>query len=128
MAKNKRVLVLDDEELILELVKDIFHILDLEVETVLDGREAVEIFKAARERGEPFDLVLLDMTLPGELDGAATLQEMRKIDPEIKAVVSSGYSADDIISNATKYGFDAAVPKPYSISVLRETVNRLLEK
>ena len=128
MAKNKRVLVLDDEELILELVEDIFHILDLEVETALDGRKAVEIFKAAREKGEPFDLVLLDMTLPGELDGAATLQEMRKIDPEIKAVVSSGYSADDIISNATKYGFDAAVPEPYSISALRETVNRLLEK
>ena len=128
MAKNKKVLVLDDEELILELVEDIFHVLDLDVETVLDGIQAVEIFREAREKGEPFDLVLLDMTLPGELDGAAALREMRKIDPEIKAVVSSGYSADDIISNAGKYGFDAAVPKPYSISVLRETVNKLLEE
>ncbi len=127
MAKNKKVLVLDDEELILELVEDIFHVLDLDVETVLDGRQAVEIFGKAKEKGEPFDLVLLDMTLPGELDGAAALREMRKIDPEIKAVVSSGYSADDIVSNASKYGFDAAVPKPYSISVLRETINKLLE-
>ncbi len=125
--KNKRVLVLDDEELILELVRDIFQILEFEVETVLDGQEAIEVFKKAKEKGRPFDLVILDMTLPGELDGAATLQEIRKIDPEIKAVVSSGYSAEDIISNARKYGFDAAVPKPYSITILRETVNNLLK-
>ncbi len=125
--KNKRVLVLDDEELILELVRDIFQILEFEVETVLDGQEAIEVFKKAKAKGRPFDLVILDMTLPGELDGAATLQEIRKIDPEIKAVVSSGYSAEDIISNARKYGFDAAVPKPYSITILRETVNNLLK-
>ena len=127
MPRNKKVLVLDDEELILELVRDIFQLLELDVETALDGPEAIEVFKAAWEKKEPFDLVVLDMTLPGELDGAATLQEMKKIDPEIKAVVSSGYSADDIISNAHKYGFDAAVPKPYSISVLRETVDKLLK-
>ncbi len=127
MAEKKKVLVLDDEQLILELVEDIFRILDLEVQTAQDGWQAVDVFRAAREKGQPFDLVLLDMTLPGELDGAATLQEMRKLDPGIKAVVSSGYSADDIVANARRYGFDAAVPKPYSISVLRETVKQLLE-
>ncbi len=128
VGKRKRVLVLDDEELILELVRDIFQLLDLEVETVIDGKEAIQVFKDAWEQGNPFDLVVLDMTLPGDLDGVSTLREIRKIDPEIKAVVSSGYSADDIISNAQKYGFDAAVPKPYSISVLRETVDKLLKK
>jgi len=123
---KKRVLVLDDEELILELVRDILELLDLRVATVADGREAVNIFKEAMAEGESFDLVLLDMSLPGELNGIDTLREIRKIDPSIKALVSSGYSADDIISNAKKYGFDGAVPKPYSISVLRDAVNKLL--
>ena len=123
---KKRVLVLDDEELILELVRDILELLDLRVATVADGREAVNIFKEAMAKGESFDLVLLDMSLPGELNGIDTLREIRKIDPSIKALVSSGYSADDIISNAKKYGFDGAVPKPYSISVLRDAVNKLL--
>ena len=127
MAKDKKVLVLDDEELILELVRDIFKVLDLKVETALDGREAVAIFKDAWDRGEPFDLVVLDMNLPGGLDGVGTLREIRKIDPDIKAVVSSGYSADYIISNAINYGFDDAVPKPYSVTVLRQTVDKLLK-
>ena len=128
MAKDKKILVLDDDELILELVRDIFQVLGLKVETAVDGREAVEIFKNAWDRREPFALVVLDMTLPGELDGIDTLREIRKIDSDVKAVLSSGYSADDIISNALNYGFDAAVPKPYSVAVLRQTVDKLLKE
>lgn len=128
MEKDKKVLVVDDEELILELVREIFKVSDLKVETALDGRKAIEIFKDAWDREEPFDLVLLDMNLPEDLDGVGTLLEIRKIDPDIKAVVSSGYAIDDVISNALDLGFDAAVAKPYSVSVLRGTVNKLLGK
>ncbi len=126
MSEQKRVLVLDDEEMILELVTDIFTLIGFEVVPVTDAKEAISRFKEAHEQGEPFDLVLFDMTLPGDMDGADVLREIRKIDPQIKAIVSSGYSQEELKERAGESGFDAAVPKPYSINVLRETVERLL--
>ncbi len=126
MSEQKRVLVLDDEEMILELVTDIFTLIGFEVVPVTDAKEAISRFKEAYEQEEPFDLVLFDMTLPGDMDGADVLQEIRKIDPQIKAIVSSGYSQEELKERAGESGFDAAVPKPYSINVLRETVERLL--
>ncbi len=126
MSEQKRVLVLDDEEMILELVTDIFTLIGFEVIPVTDAQEAISRFKEAHEQGEPFDLVLFDMTLPGDMDGADVLREIRKIDPQIKAIVSSGYSQEELKERAGDSGFDAAVPKPYSINVLRETVERLL--
>ncbi|NPA95319.1 MAG: response regulator [Thermodesulfobacteria bacterium] len=127
MANTKRVLVLDDEEMILELVTDIFKLMDFEVVSVTNSNEAIEEFKKAMDSGRPFDLVLFDMTLPGDMDGADVLREVRKLDPSIKAIVSSGYTQDKIKTVAGEHGFDAAVPKPYSISVLKETVQRLLK-
>ncbi len=126
MSEQKRVLVLDDEEMILELVTDIFTLIGFEVIPVTDAQEAISRFKEAHEKGQPFDLVLFDMTLPGDMDGADVLREIRKIDPQIKAIVSSGYSQEELKERAGESGFDAAVPKPYSINVLRETVERLL--
>ncbi len=126
MSEQKRVLVLDDEEMILELVTDIFTLIGFEVVPVTDAKEAISRFKEACEQEEPFDLVLFDMTLPGDMDGADVLREIRKIDPQIKAIVSSGYSQEELKERAGESGFDAAVPKPYSINVLRETVERLL--
>ena len=126
MADPKRALVLDDEEMILELVTDIFSLMDFEVVPVTNSKEAIEEFKKALDEGRPFDLVLFDMTLPGDMDGADVLKKIRKLDPSIKAIVSSGYAQEKIKAKAGESGFDAAVPKPYSITVLKETVHRLL--
>ena len=126
MAKEKKALILDDEEMILELVSDIFQLIGFKVTAVISANEAISKFKEAHEQGEPFDLVLFDMTLPGELDGSDVLREIRKLDPNIKAIVSSGYSQEELKAKAEDDGFDAAVPKPYSITVLKETVERLL--
>jgi len=126
MGKQKKVLVLDDEEMILELVTDIFTLIGFEVVPVTEAKEAINRFREAHEQGKPFDLVLFDMTLPGDMDGADVLHEIRKIDPQVKAIVSSGYSQEELKERTGDSGFDAAVPKPYSINVLRETVERLL--
>ena len=128
MGQIKRVLVLDDEEMILDLVTDIFQLIGFDVVSVTNGKAAIEEFQKAKKQGQPFDLVLFDMTLPGDMDGATVLKEIRKIDPNIKAIVSSGYSQDELKSKAGETGFDAAVPKPYSISLLKETVEELLRK
>ncbi len=128
MGKIKRVLVLDDEEMILDLVTDIFQLIGFEVVPVTNAKAAIEEFQKAKGEGQPFDLVLFDMTLPGDMDGATVLKEIRKIDPDIKAIVSSGYSQEELKSKAGETGFDAAVPKPYSITLLKETVEELLTK
>ncbi len=128
MGETKRVLVLDDEEMILDLVSDIFQLIGFDVVSVTNGKAAIEEFKQAKDQGQPFDLVLFDMTLPGGMDGATVLKEIRKIDPDIKAIVSSGYSQEELQSKAGESGFDAAVPKPYSITLLKETVEELLKR
>ncbi len=128
MSEVKRVLVLDDEEMILELVSDIFQLIGFDVASVTTGEAAIQEFKKAKEQGQPFNLVLFDMTLPGDMDGATVLKEIKKIDPNVKAIVSSGHSHEELKTKAGDGGFDAAVPKPYSINMLKETVNELLKE
>ena len=126
--KKKRILVLDDEELILELVTEFLQLLGLEVETAATGRKAIEKFKNAIDKKEPFSLVILDITLPEDMDGAEVLKEIKKIDPGIKAIVSTGYNTSDIMSDPRAFGFDAAIPKPFSLNKLKEVLNELLNQ
>jgi len=108
-----RVLVMDDEELLRRAAARIFSSLGCEVTTAADGREAVELFRAARAAGAPFDGVILDLTVPGGMGGVETLARLREIDPGVKAIVSSGYSNDPIMADRRGHGFAAVLVKPY---------------
>ncbi len=125
--KKKRVLILDDEEMIRELTRDIFQLMGFDVETAGTGEEALELFSRALEEDKAFDMVIFDLTLPGEMDGVETLRAVRKLDPNVKAIVSSGYSEDNIMSAYKDFGFDAAVPKPYTITSLQEAIASILD-
>ena len=127
MAKRK-ILVLDDEELILEIVTEFLKLLNLEVETAETGKGAISKFKNAFESKEPFSLVLFDMTLSDDMDGAKVLREIKKIDPNIKAIVSTGGDSSDIMADHQRLGFDAALPKPYSIDKLKEVLERISDE
>ena len=87
-----------------------------------DGAEAVRTYLAARKGGRPFDLVIFDLTVPGGMGGKDALAELRKIDPAIRAVASSGYSSDPVMAHPTDYGFRSALPKPYDIPDLIRAV------
>jgi DNA-binding NarL/FixJ family response regulator len=73
---------------------------------------------AARSSGRAFDFVILDLTVPGGMGGAEAIVELRKIDPEVRAIVSSGYSNDPVMAHFADYGFCAVVPKPYDCKML----------
>jgi two-component system cell cycle sensor histidine kinase/response regulator CckA len=73
-------------------------------------------------------VVILDLTIPGAMGGLRTLQELRKIDPKVKAIVSSGYSDDPVMSDHEKFGFNAIIKKPYEYHELSETVKKLIEE
>ncbi len=121
-----RVLVMDDEEVVLTLAREFLTALGHEVETARDGEEAVRIFKAAQDQGKNFDLVILDLTIRGGLGGVETIKKLIALDADVKAIVSSGYSDDAAIANYKQQGFRAVLKKPYRINELRDTLNEVL--
>ncbi len=90
------------------------------------GKEFLEIYKDSIVNNEIFDLIIMDLTIPGGLGGKKTIKLLRQIDSTIKVIVSSGYSDDPIMANYKDYGFNAVLPKPYSISQLKQTISKLI--
>jgi len=124
--RGKRLLVMDDEENICTLVKAILERYGLQVETSPNGEDAIKKFIAAKRSGVPFDLVILDLTIQSGVGGKDVVVELKKHDPNVKAVVSSGYSFDPIMSNYKDYGFVGVIQKPYSADELRNVITELL--
>ena len=123
----KRVLVMDDEEMLRKLARQMLERMGYAVETVKDGLEAIEVYQNQRASGESFNLVILDLTIKGGMGGEQTIRELMKLDPDIKAIVSSGYFNDPVMSDFQKYGFKAAMPKPYEKKNLKEVLEKLFE-
>jgi len=123
-----RVLFMDDEDPIRTMVEVLLGRLGLTVKTVADGAEMVKEFVAAREAGQPYDVLMMDLTVPGAMGGREAMQELLKIDPNVRAIVSSGYSGDPILANFRSHGFCGIVPKPYRLADLASAVRNALER
>ncbi len=123
----KRILVMDDEESLRNLAQKMLERLVYEVETVKDGAEAIETYKKHMDSGEPFDGVILDLTIKGGMGGDQAVKELLKIDPDAKAIVCSGYFNDPVMSDFEKFGFMGALAKPYEKEALKEVLERLSE-
>ncbi len=123
-----RILVMDDEEIIRQLLEAELTNVGYEVELTVDGAEAIEHYRKARESGRPFDAVILDLTVPGGMGGKDVIKKMLELDPGVKAIVSSCYSTDPIMSDFKDYGFSGVVAKPYKLEQLEETLHSLLKK
>ncbi len=126
-SPTKRVLVMDDEESLRSLSQKMLERLGYKVDTVKDGVEAIETYKKNMVSGEPFDAVILDLTIKVGMGGEQTIKELLKIDPDVKAIVSSGYFNDPVMSDFEKYGFMGALAKPYEKMALKEVLERLSE-
>jgi PAS domain S-box-containing protein len=124
--KGGRVLFMDDEVPILTMAERLMQRMGLEFESVSDGAEAIKRYKSAKEAGRPFDLVVMDLTIPGGMGGREAISILRKYDPEVRAIVSSGYSSDLAMADFRKHGFMGMVAKPYDISELASVVRSVL--
>jgi CheY-like chemotaxis protein/nitrogen-specific signal transduction histidine kinase len=116
------VLVMDDDEMILDLAEKMLHLLGYRVTTCASGEEAVRQYKTAQGSGMPFDVVIMDLTVPGGMGGRETAEMIRAFDPGARLIVSSGYSNDPIMAHYEEYGFCGAMVKPYRINELMEAL------
>ena len=124
---HQRILVMDDEEAIRELTSQLLSTLGYEVTAVPDGLEAVRVYERALRRGEHFQAVILDATVRGGMGGVATIERLRSMDPQVNAIICSGYSDEAALSEFLAYGFRGALPKPFTRSELADALQRAFE-
>lgn len=127
VSSEHRVLVVDDEEIVLRLISTLLKRLGYQVETVKTSERAIEVYKEYFDNKKTFDIVIMDLTIPGSIGGEELISELLKIDPNVKAVVSSGYSESPVISQFRKYGFKAALSKPYRLQELASILSNVIQ-
>jgi len=126
-AKGRgRILVMDDEAMIRQIVKDSLEALGYLVECAEDGRSAVEIYRKFQIEGSPFAAVIMDLTIPGGIGGKEAIHSLMEIDPQVKAIVSSGYATDPVMANYRDFGFSAVLSKPYRLQEVGKVLRDLL--
>jgi len=121
-----RVLLMDDEDMVLKTAGAMLEHLGYEVTAARDGREAIELYRKAMQSRRAFDVVVLDLTVPGVMGGQECMKELLEIDPRVKALASSGYSGDDVEGTYRREGFRGFVTKPYSLEKLGQALHRLI--
>jgi CheY-like chemotaxis protein len=119
---------MDDEDVIrVMLSKQLSH-LKYEVEIAGEGSEAIRLYERASRTGKPFDAVVMDLTISGGMGGKEAIKKLLEIDPEVRAIVVSGYANDPIMANYKKYGFSGVLPKPHEIRELDEALQKVIRK
>jgi CheY-like chemotaxis protein len=120
------ILIMDDDEKVRTVLEKMLRALGYEVASSGNGAEAVALYREAFSAKRPYTAVIFDLTIPGGMGGKEAVAELRKIDPGVKAIVSSGYSDDPIMAECIKYGFSNVICKPYRISELSRILQEVL--
>ncbi len=113
-SRVRRVLVMDDDEIVSAVMGGILAALGYRTLLTENGDSAIESFKKAKACGEPFDVVILDLYVPRGMNGKETIKKLLEIDPEVKAIVTSGNIDDPWLTNFREFGFREALPKPFT--------------
>lgn len=125
---GKKILVMDNEDLIRQIAADMLEFLGCEVSLAGNGQEAIDLYLDQRERGESFDAVILDLTVPGKMGGLEALGKLSLIDPDVKVLVASGYANNPVMANYKEYGFSGVIPKPFKVEELSSALADVLKR
>ncbi|HHU81552.1 MAG TPA: response regulator [Firmicutes bacterium] len=126
--KGRRILLMDDEPLLRNSVKEFLEACGHQVQEAAEGKEAVTLYKKSREMNAPFDVVIMDLTIPGGMGGKEAAGQILSMDPKAKIIVSSGYSNDPVLAEHVEYGFCDVITKPFSLEELHEKIVRVLSQ
>ena len=128
VKQSAKILVMDDEEVICKLVTEMLKGIGFFAETVCDGEKAIEKYKESIQNKIPYDVIILDLTIPGGMGGKETIKHILDINHDAKVIVSSGYSSGSTMADYKEYGFRGILSKPYTMTKLRKVLNEVLVK
>ena len=126
LQQGGRVLVMDDDELVGDIAVEALEELGFEADLARDGTEAIELYKKAMQAGSPYLAVIMDITIPGGMGGKEAIKYLKEIDPQVKAIVSSGYANDPVMAQYKDYGFAGVLAKPYTLEALEDVLMTVL--
>jgi PAS domain S-box-containing protein len=121
-SRSGRVLLMDDDAEVAEVAQDMLESLGYATQVAPSGRDAIDMFREAESRGEPFDAVILDLTVPGGMGGGEAVPHIKDVRPNVPCIVTSGYADDSVLARFSDYGFDGVLPKPFAIPDLRRAL------
>lgn len=125
-GRKGKILLMDDEDMVRDVAARMIEKLGHEAQTAEDGEDAIRKFRHAMDSGKPFDIVILDLTVRRGMGGERAIARLLELEPAVKAIVSSGYSDNPVISDYRSYGFSAFLNKPYMMNALKDSINVLL--
>jgi CheY-like chemotaxis protein len=123
----RRILIMDDDQTVREIAVSMLTFIGCSVEEAGDGKEAITFYTKARQDGVPFDIVIMDLTIPGGMGGKEAIAALLAVDPQARVVVSSGYANDPIMANYKEYGFRGVLPKPFKMDDLNKVIATVIE-
>ena len=126
IGEKNKILIMDDEEHVRKVTERMLQHFNFSVETVEDGEQAIANYQKAMDSGSPYDVVLMDLTIPGGMGGKEAIQKVLKIDPAAKVIVFSGYSTDPIVADYSQYGFKGRLVKPFEIEGMVKEISRVM--
>jgi len=121
------ILLMDDEEMVRVISATMLKVYGYVVDFACDGKEAIEKYILADQSGTPFDIVIMDLTIPGGMGGEDAIKELLSIDPEAKVIVSSGYSTDSAMVDYGDYGFRGKIVKPFQMEEMERELARVMK-
>jgi two-component system cell cycle sensor histidine kinase/response regulator CckA len=127
LDQHGKILLMDDEEILRTTISAALELMGHAVTLAKDGRQAVDLYQQAQAAGHPFDVVLLDLTVRQGMGGQEAFQALRQLDPQLNAVVMSGYANDPIPLHYATHGFKAAIAKPFAFATLQRLLSTLLK-
>lgn len=126
-GRSAKILVMDDEDYILRVAASMLETMGHRTDTAADGARAVDMYRRAMESGKGYDMVILDLTVPGEMGGMEAAREILKSDGEAVLVVSSGYSNAPIMGDYKSHGFSGVLAKPYTLREMERLMSSLVD-